>query len=373
MHVTTRIKDRKHENLLREKGFGGFPSLAFMDADGNVLAKPSGRSVKDFESTLAALGVHADLEKRIEAGETGLDTLLLLAEHDLGKVDGATFKTRSEALTDATDEQKKRIAQIIIDSEILKIAGQTRRSGIAGPAKQLLAMMEAGKMPSAGPRVAPRFWSVIHSYAMAERDPELARKAADGMKAALADDKQAASYIERFDDQATKLASWKTLHEKVEGGDTACVTDLTLVEYDLGFLQGSAFVTKAKELLEGATDEQKVRLEAGMLKAEFVQHTMAGRSRDPSALGSATTALLALLDAGKVPPKDVMLPVYGTLARSGIMTKNADLIERAAGLFEASGDKRVVGYVKNLRKQAAALREAEAASPADEGGEGEDK
>ncbi|MDF1702617.1 MAG: hypothetical protein P1V36_15815, partial [Planctomycetota bacterium] len=204
-------------------------------------------------------------------------------------------------------------------------------------------------------------------------DPELARKAADGMKAALADDKQAASYIERFDDQATKLASWKTLHEKVEGGDTACVTDLTLVEYDLGFLQGSAFVTKAKELLEGATDEQKVRLEAGMLKAEFVQHTMAGRSRDPSALGSATTALLALLDAGKVPPKDVMLPVYGTLARSGIMTKNADLIERAAGLFEASGDKRVVGYVKNLRKQAAALREAEAASPADEGGEGEDK
>ena len=82
--------------------------------------------------------------------------------------------------------------------------------------------------------------------AMAERDPELARKAADGMKAALADDKQAASYIERFDDQATKLASWKTLHEKVEGGDTACVTDLTLVEYDLGFLQGPAFVTKAR-------------------------------------------------------------------------------------------------------------------------------
>ena len=141
LHVTTRIAGRKYDGLLGEKGFRGFPSLAFMDAEGNILAKPQSRSVTAFESTRTALIEHADLVKRIEGGEKGLDATLLLCEYALGKVDSAAFKTRSESLADVSDEQKTAIAQINTDSAFLELVQQSRRGDLDDAAQKILALL----------------------------------------------------------------------------------------------------------------------------------------------------------------------------------------------------------------------------------------
>jgi hypothetical protein len=49
LHNTSHVDDEPYPTLLREKGFTGFPSLCFMDAEGRVLAK-QGR--KRFEELL---------------------------------------------------------------------------------------------------------------------------------------------------------------------------------------------------------------------------------------------------------------------------------------------------------------------------------
>ena len=39
LHITTRIKDRKHDRLLGEVGGTGFPSFFILESDGSVVGK----------------------------------------------------------------------------------------------------------------------------------------------------------------------------------------------------------------------------------------------------------------------------------------------------------------------------------------------
>src|SRR5688572_18183838 len=46
----TQLSDEKHPNLWAEKGLTGWPTVCFMDAEGNILARPP-RSVAGFRET----------------------------------------------------------------------------------------------------------------------------------------------------------------------------------------------------------------------------------------------------------------------------------------------------------------------------------
>jgi hypothetical protein len=85
LNVMTKIEGHPYDNLLRDKGFGGFPSLAFMDAEGNVLAKQGERSVEGFRKTHKAVANFQDLQARIKKGEKGLEFALFVAEWDLSR------------------------------------------------------------------------------------------------------------------------------------------------------------------------------------------------------------------------------------------------------------------------------------------------
>lgn len=52
LHITTKIKGDKYQDLLREKGGRGFPTFRFLDPKGEVIGKPKGRSVASWEKTL---------------------------------------------------------------------------------------------------------------------------------------------------------------------------------------------------------------------------------------------------------------------------------------------------------------------------------
>ena len=54
-HVTTRIEGDPHQELLQQKGGRGFPTLKFLDAEGEVLGAPQGRSVESLRAALEAI------------------------------------------------------------------------------------------------------------------------------------------------------------------------------------------------------------------------------------------------------------------------------------------------------------------------------
>lgn len=51
---TSRVEGVEYDGLLREKGFGGGPMLAVMDAEGNVLDSPIPGTVSGFQGILTA-------------------------------------------------------------------------------------------------------------------------------------------------------------------------------------------------------------------------------------------------------------------------------------------------------------------------------
>ena len=67
LHNTSRVDDEPYPRLLQEKGFGGFPSLCFMDADGNVLITQGQRSVAAFEESRVKLQGLMDVRAQIAA------------------------------------------------------------------------------------------------------------------------------------------------------------------------------------------------------------------------------------------------------------------------------------------------------------------
>lgn len=358
LHVTTRIEGRAHEGLLMEKGFRGFPSLAFMDAEGEVIGKPAERNAAGFDSTLTALTNYQALAKRVADGEEGLDAELLLVEQALGKVEGDEFATRAKALENVTKVQQAQIDQVLIDNEVLQLAGSARGGGLEAAAKRFIEMLESKKMPGDSPRIRGAFWQTLANYATEQGDGELLRKAADGIRKDLASNPRAITYADSLGKTADQLERHAVLAKKIADGAEGLQAEFLVLEYDLGKTKGEEFVEQAKPLLASASADQKAALEERILGVELTAHLNDARS--PAGLEGAATAILELLGAEGTPPKSAAGPVWSTLLRHAKAIEDPDLMDRcAAGLAAAfAGQPGIDSYVAKITSDAKAMREA---------------
>ncbi len=188
------MKDEPYGNLLAEKKFTGFPTLCYMDAEGEVLTKSIDRSVDGFQRVHAALAAETELAAKAKSGKlTPADSMkLLVTRIDLGKVDLDAAKTELAGFeSKLTAEQKAEIGPRIIDLEMAKVMSSAPRPRTAEEAQaaqaelanKLKAMVEANRIPS--DRQAITFWGLLlrdkdeaivarakkELAALAERDP----------------------------------------------------------------------------------------------------------------------------------------------------------------------------------------------------------
>jgi len=184
LHNTSRVEDEPYPTLLQDKGFRGFPSICFMDADGNVLAKP-GRSVKAFreglESTKSLVTLRAKGDKATPAEQKEL----FLAELKLELIPAEQIQARADKLT-LSDSEKAMVAGKIVDGEVMALMQRGRELGQDEVAKQLAAMAAAGKVPSEA--MAGSFWPAVLGHASKAKDVALAQKAFDALERQFAGD-----------------------------------------------------------------------------------------------------------------------------------------------------------------------------------------
>lgn len=194
--------------MLGDYGGRGFPTLLFLDAEGNKLTEPSGREVANFVSTQTALGEWFDLKARVDKGEKGLGGKLLAAELALGKVDFPTAKARLAKLDKLDDKTKARIAKLMIDSEILHLiesAGRDEEKQKAAQ-KRMMEMLQAGMKP--GESAAYPFWNSIMRYAEEIGDADAYGQAVAWFKETFGSNPRAKDYIA---DLEKKLAEMKKI------------------------------------------------------------------------------------------------------------------------------------------------------------------
>lgn len=182
LHVTSRVADEPYPKLLSEKGFGGFPSICFLDADGNVTVRNLQREIGSLTHARAQLDQLAALRARVAAAaakdavdaEAARD--LLFVEMDLQMVTPEQVRDRTKAMQLA-DADRERIERFLVDAEVRVLRGKARELGADEIGKLFAAMVQTARLPSAENEVY--FWQMVLGHAAKVRDAELAQRAFD--------------------------------------------------------------------------------------------------------------------------------------------------------------------------------------------------
>lgn len=175
LHNTSRVDDEPYPRLLQEKGFRGFPSLCFMDADGNVLTAKMSRTVASFEQVGQQLKAYQDLKaKAAKGGGADVQKKLFLAELELGLLDEAAIAARADKLTLSKAEQEL-VDRHRFDAEYRDLQGRMRELGRDKYGEELLKLARSGRKPTDGNAVG--FYGNVATAAIQAKDLELAEQA----------------------------------------------------------------------------------------------------------------------------------------------------------------------------------------------------
>lgn len=210
-HVTTRIKDRKYDGLLQEKGGRGFPHLVALNKDGDVIAALAGeRSVAGFRAMMEAGSKFEGV--RAKAVKTTDDEIFLL-KHDIAmgnaKFDAA--KERVAKLKDLTEAQKKEIDGLLLGLEIQAALPTARtpeeaKVQAAAAGKKFAEMWAAGRAPTSDEGAIGNFYSLILEHAEGAKDADLFEKALGKLRETFGSRPQTAGFFKK---QEARLAALK--------------------------------------------------------------------------------------------------------------------------------------------------------------------
>jgi hypothetical protein len=178
-----------------------------MDADGNVVAKQSDRTVAGFQKTLGALSTIAQLEAKEKAGDASVAADLLLARLQTGSVDIAAAKQKRASL-DKTDPAKlKVIDQMLTNVEFMTLSRSPAQSkeDAAAHSRAFAEMYKAGRIPDG--QMTVNFCNAVASYAASQKDVALLEQVIGTMRQAAGDKSPYKTLVERHEKALEKLKS----------------------------------------------------------------------------------------------------------------------------------------------------------------------
>ncbi|HXX95400.1 MAG TPA: hypothetical protein VEN81_17390, partial [Planctomycetota bacterium] len=122
-HITSRAPGEKYQSLLSEKGGRSWPSVLFLDADGNVLARHSGPfTVEVFEATGTKPREYLELKSRAEKGGAASKIDFALAGLELGLLRPGEAEDRIRQSGGApSPDQKRRLDELLTNVEVESI------------------------------------------------------------------------------------------------------------------------------------------------------------------------------------------------------------------------------------------------------------
>ena len=223
LHVTTRIDDRANDGMLSEKGGTGFPTLMFLDAEGEILGKPGGRDVASFDKTLSNLTALKDLNKRIAAGEKNLGDDLFMVQLAMGEYKTvAEIEEKAKTFKKLTKEQKLTIAKAIVGKKVEAAMNSMERGpeGQIKVGKKFKAIYDEGLFPE-GDMEGP-FWGFLMEYAESEKDGKTMEVALNHVKRIFGKEDWAKGLIEEKEAALKEIKEGGSEHgDGGEHGDDA--------------------------------------------------------------------------------------------------------------------------------------------------------
>jgi hypothetical protein len=202
LHVSTRLKTREHDGLFGDKGFTGFPSLAFTDAKGDIIARhASARDLPSLDKTAGMATAYLALRDKAAAGDPAARQHLFVADLGLGHYDFSRGSLRLAAMPDMPAALRQKAEQNLIDVQYKEISTRLRRSPSQQRTEAIKAFnamnvefFKAGRLPS-GYQGNSVILGTMNA-AFADQDIELYEAALAAYKQRHADSPRSARTIE---------------------------------------------------------------------------------------------------------------------------------------------------------------------------------
>jgi len=183
VHVTSHLPDAPHPDLLRQKGGRAFPYVVFLDATGNVIAKPKVQTLDALREALERdVQEYRDLCELAASGDADAVRRLFALEVEFQHfADPEQARAAMAEIEGLSDEERARLEQILVEQEFNAILGRvTTEEQAVEAGRESLPMLEAGRIPK-GPN-APYFWAFVGAHAAAKKDVELLERAISGLR-----------------------------------------------------------------------------------------------------------------------------------------------------------------------------------------------
>jgi hypothetical protein len=195
LHNTSRVEDEPHPNLLREKGGNGFPTMSYLDHEGNLLRQVG--HVTPVEQLEAAY-------QELETGTAGAEKekQLFLLEATMGNRPYAEMLARKDRLTLSKDEEAT-VAQQLVNLEFTGILRETPREEVDQAGARYLAMFRKGRIPDSTQDTS--FWQYIFAHAAVQNDVPLFEEILAWVRQHKADDARLKRYLPQVEKQLELL------------------------------------------------------------------------------------------------------------------------------------------------------------------------
>jgi hypothetical protein len=203
-HVTTHVDTDPYDTLLSENGFNGFPSVAFLDAQGRQLeGHVGGDKLAGLKTMFEKAQAYAkDVVAKADAGDKAAQKQLLLDRITKKAIKVDEAKKALAAQTDLSAEEKAKVEAALPSLEMSGHMGTAWKDRIA-TGRKLAEMLKGGRIPSG--KEAGSFFSMIMAAAEADKDAKLADSVLTAAKAAAEKDPSMKRMVDTLEKTAAKI------------------------------------------------------------------------------------------------------------------------------------------------------------------------
>lgn len=208
LHNTSHVDDEPYPELLFQMGGVGFPTVSFLDADGNLLQQVGHVTpLAQLDESLQRLRAWQALRREVEQGAPiGKQKELFLLELGLGNRPFAEMQRRHDELLTADDERAA-VRQQMVNLQFREILRRTPRSQQESGGEQFVAMWRQGRIPDLSTETS--FWQYMFAFAAAKRDVPLFTELLADVKRRKEGDPRLARYLQQLEEQLAKLETGK--------------------------------------------------------------------------------------------------------------------------------------------------------------------
>ena len=197
VHVTSRIEGRKDDDLAtRKTGSALFPTILFLDADGEVLLKlgrpalsaaigNGGPPIASFGRKLDACERYVALRARADSGDASAKVDLAVTALEIGKIDAAAFDA-AVAGAELRPEQAMAVARIRANAICEALVAEVRSRGQdpeseKAATREFLKLYEKGTHPDSDS--ADMYWWLIGTHGKTTGDADMIARSIQGLEA----------------------------------------------------------------------------------------------------------------------------------------------------------------------------------------------